>query len=570
MGPAYYNEIEPFAADWLENLIAQKRITSGKVDRRSIADVRAEDVAGFQRCHFFAGIAGWDLALSLAGWDGPVWTASCPCQPFSSAGKQKGTQDERHLWPVQFGLVDAVRPPIVFGEQVSSAIGHGWLDGVFADLEGAGYTCGAAVLGAHSVGAPHIRQRLYWFGCRLEFANSIRQRGERIEIGRTGEAARTSQGTLRQCKCNNEGESNDDPESNIQCDSGDCRRDSVERLSDSTSSRREGAGERPASGERESADAQRRFSVGQSSADGSGIFDANINRCGPWESSTPANGHRDIADSAGSGIRNSAGVDEQWTRGLRQVASCEDRGPDSGIYRFSAWSHFTIGRFRDGKSRRIGCGVLTLVNGLPAGMGRIEPGLFGILEDEVVNYAKNSQANPTEVMRDLWDYIDSKTIQRRPGRLLSIHSPEVLLSFLLQLAEQGREVGNQDESGRPKIDWGKLRVLWINHESACSPCERGLVRQPSGEYPNSLRELSSLMALAASRSWSSAFIENAAVISPLTNSLPGNRTSKDETQLRRRASGNRKGRLKGYGNAIVPKVAALFIRAVMDWMEEAT
>ena len=138
-----------------------------------------------------------------------------------------------------------------------------------------GYTCGAAVLGAHSVGAPHIRQRLYWFGCRLEFANS--------------------------------------------------------------------------------------------------------NRCGPWESSTPANGHRDIADSAGSGLRNSAGVDEQWTRGLRQVASCEDRGPDSGIYRFSAWSHFTIGRFRDGKSRRIGCGVQPLAHGIPRGLGQGQPELSSLV-----------------------------------------------------------------------------------------------------------------------------------------------------------------------------------------------
>ena len=495
---AYYNEIEPFAGDWLENLIASKQITAGKVDRRSITDVQPADVAGFQRCHFFAGIAGWDLALSLAGWDGPVWTASCPCQPFSSAGKQKGTQDERHLWPVQFGLVDAVRPPIVFGEQVSSAIGHGWLDGVFADLEGAGYTCGAAVLGAHSVGAPHIRQRLYWFGCRLEFANSH---------GR--EAWRSTAETNRY---------------------GSPINSAGSRIRDSASDQQQlhwksvpvGIGE---------------VSIGRSSSGLGECVDSRLERH-----------RRSVGEHAAK----------------RREAE-ERHGSASG-----AWSDYTIGQFRDGKSRRIGCGVLTLVNGLPAGMGRIEPGLFGILEDEVVNYAKNSQANPTEVMRDLWDYIDSKTIQRRPGRLLSIHSPEVLLSFLLQLAEQGREVGNQDESGRPKIDWGKLRVLWIKHESACSPCERGLVRQPSGEYPNSLRELSSLMALAASRSWSSAFVENAAVISPLTNSLPGNRTSKDETQLRRRASGNRKGRLKGYGNAIVPQDAAIFIRAVMDWMEEAT
>ena len=138
-------------------------ISEGVVDERSITDLRPADLHGFKRVHLFAGIGGWEYALRLAGWsDEPVWTGSCPCQPFSAAGKRQGEHDSRHLWPQMFRLISECRPATVFGEQVSGAIGFGWLDRVFADLEGEGYACGAAVLGAHSVGAPHVRQRLFW------------------------------------------------------------------------------------------------------------------------------------------------------------------------------------------------------------------------------------------------------------------------------------------------------------------------------------------------------------------------------------------------------------------------
>lgn len=64
------------------------------------------------------------------------------CQPFSAAGKQKGFNDERHLWPVWFeNLIDQCRPAVVVGEQVASALD--WIDSVSADLEGAGYAVGA-------------------------------------------------------------------------------------------------------------------------------------------------------------------------------------------------------------------------------------------------------------------------------------------------------------------------------------------------------------------------------------------------------------------------------------------
>src|ERR1700674_1525978 len=136
--PAYYNEIDPFVANWLEWLVKVEMIADGVVDRRSIKDVMPSDLNGFTQCHFFAGIGGWSYALRLAGWpdDRPVWTGSCPCQPFSAAGKRKGAADERHLWPHWSYLIRECRPPSIFGEQVARAIGHAWLDAVAHDLEG--------------------------------------------------------------------------------------------------------------------------------------------------------------------------------------------------------------------------------------------------------------------------------------------------------------------------------------------------------------------------------------------------------------------------------------------------
>lgn len=161
---AYYNEIEPYAAQWLRNLIAKGLIADGEVDTRSIVDVQPVDLRGFTQCHFFAGIGGWSHALRLAGWpdDRPVWTGSCPCQPFSSAGKGAGQADERHLWPIFFDLIRACRPLVVMGEQVAAAVGKSWLDGVCTDLEGIGYATRAAVVPACAVNAPHRRDRL-WF-----------------------------------------------------------------------------------------------------------------------------------------------------------------------------------------------------------------------------------------------------------------------------------------------------------------------------------------------------------------------------------------------------------------------
>jgi len=197
----YHNDNAQFAAEWLRGLIDAGAIPAGTVDTRSITEVQGSDLKGYRQCHFFAGIGGWPLALQLAGWpdDVSVWTGSCPCQPFSQAGKGLGERDERHLWPEFLRLIAKCRPPVIFGEQVASSEVVGtqleaafatavqcgdyaranklakrlvatsgfhywarWIDRVQADLEAEGYALRFKVLGAHSVGANHIRQRLFW------------------------------------------------------------------------------------------------------------------------------------------------------------------------------------------------------------------------------------------------------------------------------------------------------------------------------------------------------------------------------------------------------------------------
>lgn len=161
----YYSEWDKFACSWLRELIKEGLIPEGEVDDRDIHDVTPGDLDGYTQCHFFAGIAGFSRALQLAGWpeDRPVWTGSCPCPSFSSAGQGKGFDDPRgRLWEEFYRLIRQRRPAVCFGEQVANAIGYGWLDLVSSDLEAEGYAVGSAVLPACCVGSPHLRKRLYW------------------------------------------------------------------------------------------------------------------------------------------------------------------------------------------------------------------------------------------------------------------------------------------------------------------------------------------------------------------------------------------------------------------------
>ena len=94
-----------------------------------------------------------------------------PCQPFSQAGKRQGDQDDRHLWPEYFRLIQEIRPRWVIGENVAGLISMG-LDQVLSDLESADISCQTLIIPACAVNAPHRRDRVWIIGRKRDVYNS--------------------------------------------------------------------------------------------------------------------------------------------------------------------------------------------------------------------------------------------------------------------------------------------------------------------------------------------------------------------------------------------------------------
>lgn len=189
----YYNENDADAVAWLRELISRGLVAQGDVDDRSIEDVRPDDLRGYAQCHFFSGIGTWSYALRLAGWpdDRPIWTGSCPCQPFSVSGNGLGFDDPRDLWPHFVPLVRARRPPVVMGELTAKKAGRAWLDRARSDLEDGHYASRGVVVPSCAVDAPNERERLYWCAIDVEHAAVERRRKGRTEpvVGSRGNAA---------------------------------------------------------------------------------------------------------------------------------------------------------------------------------------------------------------------------------------------------------------------------------------------------------------------------------------------------------------------------------------------
>lgn len=156
----------------------------------------------------FSGIGGFDLAAEWMGWENvfhceynefgrkilnyywpesisyndiketdftrhsgqiDILTGGFPCQPYSTSGKRKGKQDDRHLWPEMLRAISEIKPRWIVGENVTGIIG--WNEGlvfeeVQFEMEDQGYETAAFILPACAVGAPHRRDRV-WFVSRL-------------------------------------------------------------------------------------------------------------------------------------------------------------------------------------------------------------------------------------------------------------------------------------------------------------------------------------------------------------------------------------------------------------------
>ncbi|HDY9090154.1 TPA: DNA cytosine methyltransferase [Klebsiella pneumoniae] len=359
---AYYNEIDPFAAQWLRNLIAAGHIAPGEVDERSIEDVTPDDLKGFTQCHFFAGIGVWSHSLRLAGWpdDRPVWTGSCPCQPFSAAGKGDGFADERHLWPHFFHLISERRPQHVFGEQVASGNANTWFDLVQADLEGVGYAFGLVLFTSAGIGAPHIRERAYW----VANADSVisDRRGNLRTPGRDEYSDSGDDGRLA--------DANHDRQQ-PGCGTGCCRKcakagdNSGRRLEDgglgnSNVARLEGlSGNDCAAG--------RKGATGPAAAPG--VHDGMANTTGQL--------HHECNDGANEFGRSRDA--EQNRLGGEPVRALEV----NGFWRDADWLFC-----RDGKWRPVEPGTFPLVDGAAARMGRVEPGVARVASSNRVGRLK--------------------------------------------------------------------------------------------------------------------------------------------------------------------------------------
>lgn len=189
----------------------------------------------------FSGIGGFDLAAEWVGWQNlfnceidpfcqtvlkhhfpdaeqftdirtadfarykgriDVFTGGFPCQPFSTAGQQKGTEDDRYLWPEMLGVIRVVRPRWVVGENVYGIVS--WSDGlvfeqVCADLEAEGYEVQPYVLPACGVGAPHQRYRTWFVAHRADAGiEDVRERKDEILSG--GVASYSESAGLSPCQ----------------------------------------------------------------------------------------------------------------------------------------------------------------------------------------------------------------------------------------------------------------------------------------------------------------------------------------------------------------------------------
>lgn len=365
---AYYNEFDKHAAAWLRELIAAGMIPAGEVDERDIREVQPCDLFMYDQCHFFAGIGGWPLALEMASWpDGAtVWTGSCPCQPFSAAGKRKGTADERHLWPEFRRLIAECKPPVVFGEQVASKDGRGWLAGVRADLEALGYGVGAADLCAPGAGAPHIRQRLWWVGdAERDDLGRVRRSPPRTEkesdsIRQINGSGRVLLGPASPTRGMGNPTGDDErraPESAMHrqgCEVGGSSRDGS-RLVDSTD-HGEGQGQQPSNPEGCGGSDDR----GPSSV-GGGMGDPDSQREDPLDRVSAGSGTECERGAVGMEYAAGNGREQGRSEPVRRIASVR-RG--EGFWGEADYLHCT-----DGKHRPVEPGTFPLAHGVSGRVG---------------------------------------------------------------------------------------------------------------------------------------------------------------------------------------------------------
>ena len=115
-----------------------------------------------------------------------------PCQPFSVAGKRRGKEDDRYLWPEMLRVISELRPTWIVGENVAGIVNMA-LDQVYADLENEGYTVQAFIIPACAVDAPHRRDRVCIVGWKRSACNLFYSNSESAEYKNIGKSEKGKQ-----------------------------------------------------------------------------------------------------------------------------------------------------------------------------------------------------------------------------------------------------------------------------------------------------------------------------------------------------------------------------------------
>lgn len=502
---AYYNEFDPYAAAWLRNLIAAGHIAPGDVDERSILDVHPDDLRGYTQCHFFAGIGGWSLGARLAGWpdERPLWTGSCPCQPFSVAGKGAGQSDERHLWPAFFALIRARRPDVVMGEQVAAAVGKDWLDGVSADLEGIGYACGAAVVPACAVDAPHRRDRL-WFVAdsdgRAAGGHAAHHHARRP--GRFSLADATHSGRREECPITG--------------------RIGVRGSSEGRAAGRDTGGPCDHVADAHGARSTARIPAQDGRHEGfAEVLDDRgdgLSRLGRERDGYPASGAVSYAERAGSLPGEHPGIHRREEgEGARHVEPVRSA---------SAWDGACFAVGADGKARRVGSRICGLVDGLPEELD--DARTFTAFEERWAQ-ARAAGYSDDDLLREMQRAAGIIPAPQGPehGQQRSLQSGGSVPTLPCSGAHEGRDVGHRsDETGGVH----NLRRV-LQAEGSSFEGDHLLRAVLEGTWPESG---------AQAVAW------------------------RERQSLLSRGISGRVGKLRALGNAIVPQVAAEVIAAYLD------
>jgi len=105
-------------------------------------------------------------------------SAGFPCQPFSVAGKNKGKEDERNMWPATIKCIGIIRPEYAFLENVPNLLTHKYIRRIFGDLAEIGYDCEWDTFGARTIGAPYPKRRL-WILCSKSGGDGLQSRNSK-------------------------------------------------------------------------------------------------------------------------------------------------------------------------------------------------------------------------------------------------------------------------------------------------------------------------------------------------------------------------------------------------------